>query len=420
MRRLRKTLVGLLLTFLLIVVGNGSGVFSPIEVAAAPYKFGLIRWELANVPDKWWHKFADFLPWNSNSEEERHSELMEFFRLGEEIRAVEREINRHVARVSDLNPDAGLSPLLERLEELSRRQKSHNASAQATLESRISSALSQESLSSAFGLILPPVDLVFSDTPLVLVISPRDRIERMEIVLLGPDMMVEEMGRLEQKLLEEQNLAALVEGTGGVATYPSIVPGKRGFLKAAEIGAHEWLHQFWFFRPLGFNYDSSSQMRTLNETAADLAGDEIGRAVYEAITGEKVEILEEPSDAAEEEKAPGDFSFGEEMQQTRFRVDELLAEGRIGDAELYMETRRQLFVDNGFFIRKLNQAYFAFHGTYASSPTSVSPIHGQLERLRASVDSVGEFVRTVARFGNYEEFQAYVSGLSPVPEVASG
>jgi hypothetical protein len=44
------------------------------------------------------------------------------------------------------------------------------------------------------------------------------------------------------------------------------------------------------------------------------------------------------------------------MRQTRLIVESLLGEGKIDEAERYMEERRQLFVQEGFEIRKLNQA----------------------------------------------------------------
>ena len=100
------------------------------------------------------------------------------------------------------------------------------------------------------------------------------------------------------------------------------------------------------------------------------------------------------------------------MRETRLRADELLAAGNIEEAEVYMEERRRVFVENGHLIRKLNQAYFAFYGTYATSAASVSPIGGQMEELRRRSGSVGEFLKTVAEFGTYQEFLDYLEGLS--------
>ena len=89
---------------------------------------------------------------------------------------------------------------------------------------------------------------------------------------------------------------------------------------------------------------------------------------------------------------------------TRKRVDELLAEGRIEEAEAYMEERRLLFVENGSNIRKLNQAYFAFHGTYAESPTSVSPIGDQLHTFRDLSPDLATFIREVSQVSSYDDF----------------
>jgi hypothetical protein len=71
-------------------------------------------------------------------------------------------------------------------------------------------------------------------------------------------------------------------------------------------------------------------------------------------------------------------------------------------------------------LRKLNQAYFAFHGSYGTSPASVSPIQEQVAQVRAHASSVGEFVRTMSQFGTYEDFEEYVSELPPVHVVPEG
>jgi hypothetical protein len=69
-----------------------------------------------------------------------------------------------------------------------------------------------------------------------------------------------------------------------------------------------------------------------------------------------------------------------------------------------MEQRRRWLAGNGHHIRKLNQAYFAFHGSYATGAGSVSPIGQQLQDLRRESASVAEFLRVAARFSSYQEF----------------
>jgi hypothetical protein len=103
-----------------------------------------------------------------------------------------------------------------------------------------------------------------------------------------------------------------------------------------------------------------------------------------------------------EEKREG-FDFNREMREIRLRVDELLAQGKVEEAEAFMEERRKYLVEQGYYIRKLNQAYFAFHGSYATGPASVSPIGGQLKELRRRSPTLAHFLRRVARMSSYQD-----------------
>ena len=70
------------------------------------------------------------------------------------------------------------------------------------------------------------------------------------------------------------------------------------------------------------------------------------------------------------------------MRTTRLKVDTLLAQGKIAEAEAYMEAQRQVIVNHGYALRKLNQAYFAFHGSYAEGPSATDPIGPKLRALQ--------------------------------------
>ena len=148
-------------------------------------------------------------------------------------------------------------------------------------------------------------------------------------------------------------------------------------------------------------------MTTLNETAATLGGWEIGDRAYEAMTGIK---YDRKPPAPPDERDPNAFDFGAHMRETRQQTEELLSQGRVADAESYMEERRLELLERGYRIRKINQAYFAFYGSYATSAASISPIEGQLRELRQQSESLGEFLTTVAQFSTYEEFLEYLGG----------
>jgi len=70
-------------------------------------------------------------------------------------------------------------------------------------------------------------------------------------------------------------------------------------------------------------------------------------------------------------------------------------------------------------IRKLNQAYFAFHGSYAADPGGASSAEGadlgsQLRELKEEAPSYAEFMREVAWRWRLDQFQAlFMKNQSP-------
>ena len=97
------------------------------------------------------------------------------------------------------------------------------------------------------------------------------------------------------------------------------------------------------------------------------------------------------------------FDYYEEMRNIRITVDNYLAEGEIEKAEAYMEERRLYILSNGYYIRRLNQAYFAFYGTYASSPSSVNPIGDMLWDLRDRSGNVTDFIELTSGIKNMDD-----------------
>jgi hypothetical protein len=154
------------------------------------------------------------------------------------------------------------------------------------------------------------------------------------------------------------------------------------------------MHHYFFFRPLGRAYGRDSQMTTLNETAASIAGNEVAARVLRSFGVEPVRPVED-------DETP----FDRELRAIRREVDRLLGEGRVGEAEAFMETSQLRLAGMGYGIRRLNQAYFAFYGTYALNPQSTSPIGEELEQLRRRASSLGEFIRLVAGVSSYRELQ---------------
>jgi hypothetical protein len=296
-----------------------------------------------------------------------------------------------------------IKALEAQLAELVRKRNGLEARVEEIIEGQISKILADENIAKTIRVIgemeilFPPVDFEFEDAPHVLIISPRQEIEITKTILLRSDLSLEQIVGIEDKV-SSQDMSALVERTGGVATYPSVVPRSVSLQYLLSTVAHEWLHQYFYFHPLGRNYWANYEMTSINETAAGIAGDEIGLLVYNRYYKEEgdeaVPIIQESEPA---------FDFNKEMRETRLAVDAYLAQGQIEEAERFMEEKRDYLAENGYYIRKLNQAYFAFHGSYADAPTSVNPIGGYLKELRQGSPSLGDFIKTVSGIASYDE-----------------
>ena len=283
------------------------------------------------------------------------------------------------------------------------------------LEEQVSTELEAEGFGRA-GVVLPPVKIRFTPLPLLLVTSLRAEITREGDIHLKAGIPVGEQEQLEEIVdLAFEDKRALVTPIGGLSAYPAMILEIDNLVWLVDTFAHEWTHHWLIAHPLGAHYTDSGEMTSMNETTASIVGREIGRRVILKYYPELAEQLpplpvppEKPPMTGGEivwpDEPPADqFDYGREMRETRLRVDELLSQGEIEEAETYMEARRQMFVERGYNIRKLNQAYFAFYGSYATSPSTGNPIGGQLEWLRGQSVSLLNYLQTVARFTTHQD-----------------
>lgn len=263
--------------------------------------------------------------------------------------------------------------------------------------------------------IVPPVNFTLQNPPHLLVVSKRETIVYYERVLLSQDLNTPEMEALEAQI-DALDLSSLVVELGGFGgTYPPIVRPCDDVSYMIKVAIEEWFHQYLVFKPLGFRYllDSvgikpDSDAITINETLADIVSDELGEEVYNTYYGPHIT---ENIQAREENRRS--FEFDREMRITRLQVDQFLARGDISGAENYMKVRRDIFLSHGYNIRKLNQAYFAFHGIYAGDPASISPVYKDLQYLRERSNSIREFIEVVSAMTGYADLNLQLRS-SPV------
>ena len=79
-----------------------------------------------------------------------------------------------------------------------------------------------------------------------------------------------------------------------------------------------------------------------------------------------------------------------------------------------MELRRAYLWENGYRIRKLNQAYFAFYGAYADQPGGAAgedPVGEAVRQLRANSPSLAAFLKTISWMSSFEQLQRAVETI---------
>ena len=421
MPRIRKRRCALLVVCTLLFVGgvllsrSDRDGHSAAQLHAAGWLFDLIVWEVDNFPDKWLHLAYSWMPWTDTREADRRAQFERYEELTVELSEVRDELDRASSAAS---PDGDVMAVLQaRFDRLSSESAGLRDGVEEYLESALSEQVAAQDLDAFGGMVWPPVDFRLDQSPSLLVMSPRDRIERIENYLIKPDIPSEEAESIEEAILKAQDVSAIIVRTGGLGSYPATVTPRGDSLRLLEVAGHEWIHNYLFFKPLGINFFNSPEMVTLNETVADIAGRELGRMAYVALTGDEVEILVPPRDLDSDGQGDGkEFDFHRFMRETRLRTDELLAEGKIEQAERYMEKRRIELQGHRIYIRKINQAYFAFTGSYGESGASVSPVAAQLWDLRMHAGSVGQFVKTVAGVSSPEEFEDLIESLPSAPQ----
>lgn len=424
-RMFLRILRGLEITILLLIVAAITGfsnpsLTNPIEKVRAytrSIEFDYTAW-MANAA---WLKVRSasiHLPQTLGREEQKQI-VQEYLRTTQFILEKEYALSSLYADASVTDKETASESLRGELAALYERQSSLAPLAEAVLQEQVGVILAEIGLTAA-GQPLPSVWYHSTPLPMALIVSPRERIGQTANISVETGITVDEQAALESRVDAGLNVSSLVVPVGGVGVYPTMV------MRSTDLGwvlstiAHEWIHNYLTFRPLGMLYDHTPELRTMNETTASIAGDEIGALTLEMFYPELRSAASPPSlsliSAPFDRPNPGDlprppFDFRAQMHETRINTDALLAEGRIEEAEAYMEARRQIFVKNGYLLRKINQAYFAFYGAYADVPGGAAgedPVGPAVRALREESGSLADFVNTISWMWSFEQLKEEV------------
>ncbi len=417
---LRVLNVVLVLLFVCVVLESGSPpqatLKTRLDQITAGKAFDFVTWELQALTQKARYGLLSPHRWMDDAEQSRF--VLDYL---EDIRVSRRltdEIHRIYTDPEIDDPEQASAEQQTELAALRGRMAQHAPIAEAILEAQVSEVLVQGGVG-PLAWVLPPVRGTFTPLPHVLIVSPRDRIETIYQQQLVAGLTAAEQVEIEGRVeAADDTTTTYVTAIGGLAAYPAMLLEHGSIDWVADVMAHEWVHHYLMFYPLGWDYLRSGEARTINETVATIVGNWAGQEVvlqyYTPLlaSGKRLPspLTPEPVD---ETAPPADrFDFRAEMHRTRVNVDRLLAEGKIIEAEWYMEVQRRYFVAQGYRIRRLNQAYFAFHGAYAGVPGGAAgedPIGPLVRRVWATSPTPVEFLRSLSDVTTLETLRARVS-----------
>jgi len=346
-----------------------------------------------------------------------------------EVRTLEGQIDFIYADHRMREPGKATEAMRAERDAMRTSLRARQSLAESILEGQIAAVLVEQGLGT-LGQFLPPIAMRFTQPPNFLVISPRDTITFETGMALDP-LPVDEQTALETTIeAEHDDISALVVPIGGMALFPAMVLERTSIPASLDTFSHEWFHHYLLLFPLGLNYDYDNETRIINETAATLFGHEVSRLVLaryypdflaSAPSSQPLQIVYAPRSPAfmpllpEFVQQPSPFDYGAEMNATRVEVDRLLADGAVDEAEAYMEERREVFVDNGYLIRRLNQAYFAFFGGYqtgAPGAGGADPIGTAAQTLLDKSSSLYEWVLIMRAITTRDELLAAAEAVS--------
>ena len=403
-----------ILVLLLVLAGDSylpPSTTDKVHMYTAPYEFDFVSWEA----DAIWAKGMQFLLDDARylTDADRHDAVLNYDKLLDSIFADDSNLTKIFSDPAVVDPMQASAALRADLAAKRRLQAGAQSLVESILQSQVSAELSGQGFALG-GELIPPVMFRYSQIPMGLVISPRNVIRQDANIQLIPGLTLEQQIELESEVEKNLNVSALVVPLGGLGTYPTMIMETTWLNWIVEAVSHEWTHIYLYFTPLGQQYETSGDMRTINETTASLVGKQIGAMV---IAHDYPELVPPPPPPPAPQSSsptvaqPQAFNYSHEMYVTRVEADRLLALGKIDEAESYLEARRVFIMDHvaehGNYIRRLNQAFFAFYGTYADTPgeRGEDPIGPAVVNLYHQCPSVGAFLRTISQVTSFQQLQ---------------
>ncbi|MBP7601874.1 MAG: hypothetical protein KA750_11030, partial [Thermoflexales bacterium] len=328
----RLALGVLLLTTLRFDVPQSSDRGAMLDRLLAGQSFDFVAWIADAVAGKLGHELI--APQVGMSETARIEFVRDYVRRISALKRLDTDINR--LYVDPKTPDPALASADMRAQRDRARADlvARQELAESILQEQIEGALRDEEFALG-GQVMPPLRFKMTQLPHVLIVSRRDRIERIDQRELQVGLTVDQFDSIERSTEKRFNISSFVTAIGGLGAYPTMLPETPSLPFIIDTAAHEWVHNYLLFRlaPVAVNYGDDPVSRIINETTAVIVQREIGAQVLKRFYPEAARDIDmggaQAGLAADLAPQPAPFDFNAAMRETRLRADELLAAGQI-------------------------------------------------------------------------------------------
>src|SRR5512138_3874889 len=212
------------------------------------------------------------------SHEESRVAVSDYLQVTQQITEAEDALNKIYADPTISDKQGASGHLRSQLDVLDQKQAALAPIAEGILQSQVAEVAAEEGLTT-LGQPLPAVLYHSTSVPDALIVSPRSHIEQAANISITPGLTADEQAALEGRVDQGLDVSSLVVPIGGVGVYPTMIMRTTDLNWLTSTIAHEWTHNYLEFRPLGLLYDKTPELRTMNETTADIVGGEIGSQV---------------------------------------------------------------------------------------------------------------------------------------------
>ena len=201
-----------------------------LQSMVGPYKFNLGDWEVSALFKRVKQKASLVLP----EESQQSQTVVNFF--------------QYRRRLDSLDPSGVAATSRGQINQLKKSLDELRPQVEAILAIQISRTLADQGIfnpagNGLFKFTFPPVSFDLENNLNILMISPRESIQRLTDYTIKPDISLADAEKLEAAL-QAQNLSALVIPIGGLgAAYPSFVIENSDLPFTLDVVAEEWLHQ---------------------------------------------------------------------------------------------------------------------------------------------------------------------------------